>query len=53
MSVDAFAPHQPGWNGHHCVNDVVLRTRGFFGGTGGNDCQLAIVRTQRRAVSDT
>jgi hypothetical protein len=32
--------------GHHRVDDLVLHARGFFGGRGGNGCQLAIVRTQ-------
>ena len=38
--------------GHHRVDDLVLRARGFFGGRGGNGCQLAIVRTHSRAFSD-
>jgi hypothetical protein len=45
--------HRIGMNGlgPHRVDDVVLRTRGFFGGRGGNGCQLTIDRTQRRAFS--
>jgi hypothetical protein len=39
--------------GHHRVDDLVRHARGFpfFGGWGGNGCQLAIVRTQSRAFS--
>ena len=36
---------------HHRVDDLVLHARGFFGGRGGNGCQLAIVRAKRRVFS--
>ena len=39
-----------GGAGHHRVDDLVRRARGFFGG-GGDGCQLAIVRTHSRAFS--
>jgi hypothetical protein len=36
---------------HHRIDDLVRHARGFFGGRGGNGCQLAIVRTHSRAFS--